>query len=151
VFIAPSKRCCISHRLHRSSVDKRHAVEIALNEFPDMSDRAIAELRGVNHHLVADVRPKPMVGKSPAIKERIGRDGVKHPATKPKKPIVETVNRATEVRLLAERQMGEFLAAMPKNEGARGIGTSAVPEERLNIVLLPSPFSLLPPPAPPQP
>lgn len=30
---------------------------------------------------------------------------------------VETVNRATEVRLLAERQMGEFLKAMPKNQG----------------------------------
>lgn len=33
---------------------------------------------------------------------------------------VEAVNRATEVRLLAERQMGEFLKAMPKNVGAKG-------------------------------
>lgn len=33
---------------------------------------------------------------------------------------VETVNRATEVRLLAERQMGEFLKTMPKNEGMKG-------------------------------
>lgn len=31
----------------------------------------------------------------------------------------ETVNRATEIRLLAERQMGEFLKAMPKNKGGR--------------------------------
>jgi hypothetical protein len=31
----------------------------------------------------------------------------------------ETVNRATEIRLLAERQMGEFLQVMPKNEGTR--------------------------------
>lgn len=30
---------------------------------------------------------------------------------------VATVNNATEIRLLAERQMGEFLKAMPKNEG----------------------------------
>jgi hypothetical protein len=29
----------------------------------------------------------------------------------------ETVNRATEIRLLAERQMGEFLKAMPKADG----------------------------------
>jgi hypothetical protein len=29
----------------------------------------------------------------------------------------ETVNRATEIRLLAERQMGEFLKAMPKAKG----------------------------------
>ncbi|HVS52901.1 MAG TPA: hypothetical protein VHD62_11160 [Opitutaceae bacterium] len=28
---------------------------------------------------------------------------------------VETVNRATEIRLLAERQMGEFLKTMPKH------------------------------------
>ena len=33
---------------------------------------------------------------------------------------VATVNNATEIRLLAERQMGEFLKAMPKNEGAKG-------------------------------
>ncbi len=32
----------------------------------------------------------------------------------------ETVNRATEIRLLAERQMGEFLKAMPKNTGTAG-------------------------------
>ena len=30
---------------------------------------------------------------------------------------VATVNNATEIRLLAERQMGEFLKQMPKNEG----------------------------------
>lgn len=32
---------------------------------------------------------------------------------------VATVNNATEIRLLAERQMGEFLKAMPKNDGGR--------------------------------
>lgn len=31
---------------------------------------------------------------------------------------VETVNRAAEIRSLAERQMGEFLKVMPKNQGA---------------------------------
>lgn len=30
---------------------------------------------------------------------------------------VETVNRATEVRLMAERQMGAFLKEMPRNRG----------------------------------
>jgi hypothetical protein len=33
------------------------------------------------------------------------------------KASVDTVNRATEIRLLAERQMGEFLKAMPKAHG----------------------------------
>lgn len=36
----------------------------------------------------------------------------------------ETVNRATEIRLLAERQMGAFLKQMPKNEGAMGKRTA---------------------------
>ena len=31
----------------------------------------------------------------------------------------ETVNEATEIRLLAERQMGAFLKSMPKNDGGR--------------------------------
>lgn len=33
----------------------------------------------------------------------------------------ETVNRATEIRLLAERQMGAFLKATPKNKGGKPI------------------------------
>lgn len=39
---------------------------------------------------------------------------------------VATVNQATEVRLLAERQMGVFLKTTPKNGGAKGVGKSAV-------------------------
>jgi hypothetical protein len=40
---------------------------------------------------------------------------------------VETVNRATEIRALAERQMGEFLKEMPKATGELRRGP-AVPE-----------------------
>lgn len=36
-----------------------------------------------------------------------------------------TVNEATEIRILAERQMGAFLKAMPKNEGGNPKLTSA--------------------------
>ena len=44
---------------------------------------------------------------------------------------VATVNNATEIRLLAERQMGEFLKAMPKNEGGNPklTGSRAEPVE----------------------
>lgn len=34
----------------------------------------------------------------------------------------ETVNRAAEIRTLAERQMGEFLKTMPKATGTAGMG-----------------------------
>jgi len=44
----------------------------------------------------------------------------------------ETVNRATEIRLLAERQMGEFLKQMPKATGAAGVGPIAVPDGNRN-------------------
>ena len=40
----------------------------------------------------------------------------------------ELVDRATEIRVLAEDQMGKFLKASPKNKGAKGIGKSAVEE-----------------------
>ena len=36
----------------------------------------------------------------------------------------ETVNEATEIRLLAERQMGAFLKSMPKATGAQGTGSN---------------------------
>lgn len=39
---------------------------------------------------------------------------------------VEMVNKATEIRLLAEKQMGEFLAESPKQHGSRGVGKSGV-------------------------
>ena len=45
---------------------------------------------------------------------------------------VATVNNATEIRLLAERQMGEFLKAMPKATGAKGIGPIAVVDSDRN-------------------
>lgn len=47
---------------------------------------------------------------------------------------VETVNRATEIRLLAERQMGEFLKQMPKNKGGRPIESETTPEQGKDYV-----------------
>jgi hypothetical protein len=42
---------------------------------------------------------------------------------------VETVNRAAEIRTLAERQMGAFLQQMPKNVGAHGSKVSGSERE----------------------
>lgn len=80
----------VSHGLRRSNADKRRAVEIALREFANMSDRAIAELCGVSPSTVSPLRPKPSVSNLDTIETpsvRIGRDGVRQPATKPKKPL----------------------------------------------------------------
>lgn len=74
--------------MRRSNADKRRAVEIALREFSNMSDRAIAELCGVHHDMVRSSRPKLDVAESatsPATRtDTLGR---KQPATKPKKPL----------------------------------------------------------------
>jgi hypothetical protein len=44
------------HGLRRSNADKRHAVELALNRWPDMSDREIAKITGTSHPSVGRVR-----------------------------------------------------------------------------------------------
>lgn len=41
----------------------------------------------------------------------------------------EIIYYAQEIRVFAERRMGEILKETPRNEGAKGIGTSAVPKE----------------------
>lgn len=45
-----------SHGLRRTIADKRHAVRLALEEFPDETDRALADLCQVSHTFVAKVR-----------------------------------------------------------------------------------------------
>ena len=49
--------CNVDHGLRRSNADKRHAVEIASREFPNMSDRAIADVCKVSNTFVGEIRP----------------------------------------------------------------------------------------------
>lgn len=78
----------VRHGLRRSNQDKHRAVEIALREFPKLSNRAIAELCSVDESLAREIRPKqeircgnPAPEKQettcgiPAPEIRIGRDG----------------------------------------------------------------------------
>jgi len=61
------------HGLRRTNEDKRHAIGIALREFPKWSDRAIADLVGVSHPSVAAVRCELVNFTS--CEKRLGRDG----------------------------------------------------------------------------
>lgn len=79
------------HGLKRTNADKRRAVEIALKEFSDMSDRAIAEMCGVSHVFVSSVRPKEVVTVTSSPTEqptpppiRKGLDGKTRKAPVPK-------------------------------------------------------------------
>lgn len=66
----------VTNGLRRTNADKRRCVQIALKEFPDWSDRRIAEVCAVDGSMVADVSKQLQESCSyerPA--KRIGRDG----------------------------------------------------------------------------
>lgn len=76
-----------THGLRRSNEDKRRAVLMALELWPDMSDRGLAEKCGVGHHLVSKLR-SDQLGAAPSCEpqtKRVGRDGKarKLPETSP--------------------------------------------------------------------
>ncbi|HET7624383.1 MAG TPA: ParB N-terminal domain-containing protein [Verrucomicrobiae bacterium] len=75
-----SLRANALHGLKRTNADKRHSVELALSEWPQWSDRALADACAVSFTLVADVR-KTQVQESCTSESalRIGRDGKQYP------------------------------------------------------------------------
>lgn len=71
-----------AHGLPRTNADKRHAVLVALKEFPKLSDREIAKACNVSHPFVGNVRVQ--VETLPP-ETRIGADGKAYPAPQPAK------------------------------------------------------------------
>jgi len=67
----------------RSNADKRKAVEVALREWADLSDRQIANLCGVGYTLVASVRKTQVPFSGTSSETRTGADGKSYPV-KPK-------------------------------------------------------------------
>jgi hypothetical protein len=68
--------CNAHHGLRRTNADKRHAVAIALREFPQLSDRALAEMCLVGNDLVGEMRRAQLsVSDSCAVQTRVGLDG----------------------------------------------------------------------------
>lgn len=62
-----------AHGVRRTNADKRRSVEIALREWPTLSDSALAELCGVSHPFVGSIR-KQVVTVTTST-ERTGKDG----------------------------------------------------------------------------
>lgn len=79
-----------AHGLRRTNADKRRAVEIALKEFPKLSNVELARICAVNDKTVAAARAD-MVGRSeiPNAATRTDSAGRQQPATKPARPVVE--------------------------------------------------------------
>jgi len=65
----------VDHGLRRSPSDLKRAVELACAEFPELSDRAVAEVVRCHHATVAKYRPVEEVD----VSERVGRDGKVYP------------------------------------------------------------------------
>lgn len=65
-----------SHGLRRTNSDKRRSVELAVSEWPRLSDRSIAKLCAVSRELVGDVRRQLSENDSSgAPQTRVGSDG----------------------------------------------------------------------------
>ena len=62
--------CNAHHGLRRTNADKRHAVAMALKEFPKLSDRALAEMCLVGHDLVSEIR-KAQLAETPVAKAQV--------------------------------------------------------------------------------
>jgi len=71
--------------LRRTNADKRRSVVIALQNFANQSDRAIADMCGVNHEMVGSLRSDQVADSA----TRIGRDGKSQAAKKKKLSPVE--------------------------------------------------------------
>jgi len=68
--------CNAHHGLRRTNADKRHAVGLALGEFPQLSDRALAEMCVVSDHFVGDIRRESGAnGSHLPPPTRVGKDG----------------------------------------------------------------------------
>ena len=76
--------CNANHGLPRTNADKRHAVGMAMKEFSNFSNEALAEICGVSLRFVFQIRkttvPQPMHGAQVEVpQKRIGVDGKERP------------------------------------------------------------------------
>ena len=84
------------HGLRRCNEDKRRAVEAALKQRPNESDRAIAAHVGVSNVFVSGRRPQVLTVNTSEPATRTGIDGKQYPAGKPKPRAAEpTTPQAT--------------------------------------------------------
>lgn len=75
-----------AHGLRRTNADKRKSVELACLRWPALSSRSLAELCGVHHDLVQDVRNLADSGTSGKI---TGKDGKSYPAKRVSSPAAD--------------------------------------------------------------
>lgn len=114
------------HGLHRSNKDKRRCVEIALREFPKLSNVRIGKLCGVADTTVADHRPVNLGNTD--VEKRLGADGKERPAKLAAKP-----QPIDEVHVHASRELCEALTApapsTPRDPSQTGSSVADIPDK----------------------
>lgn len=81
------------HGLRRTNADKRRCVELAIAEWPGLSDRKLAEICAVSDALVSDVREAQVQeSRTCPPAKRVGADGKSYPASR-KTPSAGTQHR----------------------------------------------------------
>jgi ParB-like chromosome segregation protein Spo0J len=94
-----------AHGLKRTNADKRRSVELALSEWPKLSDRELSNICAVSDSLVLTVRREATAFKKQLEPEvRIGKDGKtrKLPAKKSKPQPTEEPPEAERPHIIAE-------------------------------------------------
>jgi uncharacterized ParB-like nuclease family protein len=110
------------HGRRRTNADKRKSVEIALKEFPDQSDRSLAEMCAVDKSLVASIRRRVADSTTYVPHKRIGKDGKAYPPRTPS-TMVKNAKPSTQQ---AEKQEVSPAAGAPCEGGM-------LPEPKANI------------------
>lgn len=83
--------------IYRTNADKRHAVEIALEEWPDRANPVIAEICRVSADLVRRCRTEmTQAGRIESTERRTGRDGKEYPAAVERQPRGKNEKRSSE-------------------------------------------------------
>lgn len=84
-----------THGLRLTNKDKRRAAEMAIREFPQLTDRALAKLAGVGADLIGDVRKSLLSDSDTSDRVRIGRNGKHYRHSQRKKLPPEVGDRIT--------------------------------------------------------
>lgn len=100
--------------LRRTNEDKRKCVSIALERWPDRSDRWISEVCGVGHPFVGKMRPQ--LESDSTLTSRTGKDGKKRRAPSQQVPVPTTQYPAEPVTVSEEAvKAGEEAAKDSEN------------------------------------
>ena len=124
----------VTNGVHRNNADKRNAVEIALEEWPDRANPVIAELCRVSPELVRRCRSEMVrAGKIDVPGKLTGRDGKEYPAQIERQPRGKTEPSSSDESSGGGGGRGGF--SKGKGDGGALGGTSVELEQEARAMI----------------